>query len=118
MANVYFKFGTQAQFDAVEVKDVNSLYWIEDTQRLYKGDELFAIGKLSGADGNILTLREDGLYVPTSGDVSVPEYALERMGDAEDGYFATYKLKKTINGESEYVGDAINIKSSLVWEEI
>lgn len=44
MANVIFKFGKQAQYDALQKKDYNALYWIEDTQRIYKGDVQFSIG--------------------------------------------------------------------------
>lgn len=45
MAKVLFKFGTQAQYDALLEKDSSTLYWIGDTQRLYKGDVIFAVGK-------------------------------------------------------------------------
>ena len=38
-----------------------------------------------------------------------PQYTIEKQTTAEDGYFASYKLKKTTNGTSEYVGDIINI---------
>ena len=45
MANVLFKFGTQAEFDALTSKNENALYWLTDTQRLYRGNVLFAVGK-------------------------------------------------------------------------
>lgn len=45
MANVLFKFGTQAQFDSLIEKNENALYWLTDTQRLYRGNVLFAVGK-------------------------------------------------------------------------
>ena len=45
MANVIFKVGTKALFDALEQKDTNTLYWLEDVQELYKGNLLFATGK-------------------------------------------------------------------------
>ena len=45
MAKVLFKFRTQAQYDALLEKDSSTLYWIGDTQRLYKGDAIFAVGK-------------------------------------------------------------------------
>lgn len=32
MANVIFKQGTRAQYDAIATKDVNTLYWLTDTQ--------------------------------------------------------------------------------------
>ncbi len=44
MENVMFLRGTQALYDALETKDANTLYWLTDTQRLYKGDVLYAVG--------------------------------------------------------------------------
>ena len=44
MANVLFKTGTQAQYDALTTKNENALYWLLDTQKLYKGELLFAVG--------------------------------------------------------------------------
>lgn len=60
---------------------------------------------------NALRSVDGGLFVPT---VVVPEYSIERQDDAEDGFAATYKLKKTVNGEVSYVGDTINIAKDLV----
>lgn len=45
--NVLFKVGTKAQFRALSIKNVNTLYWLTDTQELYKGDVLFGIGALA-----------------------------------------------------------------------
>lgn len=42
--NVKFYFGTQAKFDALSEKNSLALYFIEDTQRLYKGSVLIATG--------------------------------------------------------------------------
>lgn len=107
--NVIFKIGTRAQFDAIVTKNQNTLYWLSDTQELYKGDVLFGKGAfatetasgllsaddykklqelivtgvtvdlvpvdgsiviedkkigvgLSAVDGNILSIKEDGLF--------------------------------------------------------
>jgi len=88
--NVYFKHGTQAQFDALDTKDPNTLYWLTDTQRLYNGNKLFgdgfAVSAIMPADGSIevggngaartigvkistesdnrLSMNTDGLYDP------------------------------------------------------
>ncbi len=112
MANVIFKFGTRAQYDALITKDEHTLYWLIDTQELMKGgicygkgsnatqqaagllspedkkklDELSAAGvfnlasadasmiitdvaggktigaQLSKVKGNILTIKDDGLF--------------------------------------------------------
>lgn len=166
MANVLFRVGTRAQYDALAARDANTLYWLTDTQELRKGEFLYGTGKaataaadgllsaedkakldamvdsgvaglhaadasliiggdengmtvgarLSAVEGNSLVLKGDGLYVPTAEVAQVPEYAIEKMGEAEDGYSATYKLKRTLNGESTYVGDEINIPKDLVIE--
>lgn len=34
----------QATFDALATKDALTLYWIDETQRLYKGDKLYGVG--------------------------------------------------------------------------
>jgi hypothetical protein len=73
-------------------------------------------GKLVGVAiaqdaGNALKAVEGGLFVPT---VVVPEYSIEKQATADEGFVATYKLKKTIGEETSYVGDAINIARDLV----
>lgn len=45
--NVLFKVGTRAQFDAIATKSEVTLYWLSDTQELYKGDVLFGTGALA-----------------------------------------------------------------------
>ena len=156
----------QATYDALATKDSLALYWIHDSQRLYKGDKLFGTGAIateqvagllspedyvalksliaSGgglngltavdgtmnivdtADGkaigvavskdcgNILEARADGLFVPEAAEVVVPEYAIEKQTAAEDGYAASYRLKKTVGGEVSYVGDTINIAKDMM----
>lgn len=161
MANVIFKVGTKALFDALEQKDTNTLYWLEDVQELYKGNLLFATGKaasqtaaglmsaedkvkldnlaagtvagltpvdativiadgeagtktigvqISKVEGNAIKIETDGLYVEKGG----AEYTIEKLGDATEGYSATYRLKKTIDGSDSYVGAEINIPKDLV----
>ena len=167
--NVKFYFGTQAKYDALTEKNSLALYFIEDTQRLYKGSVLLATGKeasdmasglmsaedkikldelvsggglsgltpvdgtiviadktdggksigvsVSAQEGNALVAVSDGLFVPTAQKVSVPEYTIEKQETAEDGYATSYKLKKTVDGESTYVGDTINIAKDMVLQE-
>ena len=45
--NVLFKVGTREQFDAIVTKSEITLYWLSDTQELYKGDVLFGTGALA-----------------------------------------------------------------------
>lgn len=70
-----------------------------------------AIGVAIAPDvGNALTAVDGGLFVPT---VIVPEYAIEQVA-TEDGYAASYKLKKTAGDDVAYVGDTINIAKGLI----
>lgn len=109
---------------------------------LYKGDNLIAVGTtasdeaaglmsasdkqaldnliknhgvaISQNEGNALILVDDGLFVPTPKEVDIPEYFMEEQETPEDGFAATYKLKKTVNGESTYVGNPVNIPKDNV----
>ena len=164
MANVIFKQGTRAQYDAIAAKDVNTLYWLTDTQELFKGEVLYgkgaeatalASGLMSAADkakldslasggaigltavdasvilgsddngttigvqvskseGNALELKEDGLFVSPAAASGTVEFAIEKQATPEDGFSATYKLKRTAEGTGTYVGDAINIPKDAV----
>lgn len=164
MANVIFKFGTSAQYDLIQPKDENTLYWLTDTHQIFKGDVLFGVGAeatselagllsaedkkkldeliesgllelkavdgsisiiegdgyksigvaISAEDGNKLTLKADGLYAEGASADDMPEYTIEKQDEAAESYSATYRLKKTVGGESEYVGAEINIPKDLV----
>ena len=57
--NVIFKIGTRAQFDAIVTKNQNTLYWLSDTQELYKGDILFGKGALASETAAGLLSAED-----------------------------------------------------------
>lgn len=50
MANVLFKVGTSEQFKNIVTKSETTLYWLTDTQELYKGDVLFGVGREASAD--------------------------------------------------------------------
>ena len=155
----------QATYDALATKDSLALYWIQDSQRVYKGDKLYGVGleataefaglmsaedkavlealkagtvggltNLTAVDGtisitdtenggkaigvaisannnNALVAVDGGLFVPT---VSVPEYAIEKQATADEGYSASYRLKKTVGDQVFYVGDTINIAKDMV----
>lgn len=66
---------------------------------------------ISSEEGNALTAVDGGLFVPT---VSVPEYSIEKQATPDEGFIATYKLKKTVNGEDTYVGDTVNVPKDKV----
>ncbi|MEY8573293.1 hypothetical protein AALD01_02650 [Oscillospiraceae bacterium 21-37] len=161
-SNVIFKIGTQEQYNALAVKDPNTLYWLHDVLELRKGEDLYGKGKeatalasglMSAADkakldalsaggaagltavdasvvlasgengttigvqvskesGNALSLKEDGLFVSSAaGGV---EFSIEKQTTPEDGYSATYKLKRSENGTDSYVGESINIPKDAV----
>lgn len=76
------------------------------------GDRTIRVA-LSAEAGNILSVRDDGLFA-TVESVVAPEFAIERQDLAEDGFAATYKLKRTLGEDVSYVGDAINIPKDLV----
>ena len=57
--NVLFKVGTRAQFDAIVTKNQNTLYWLSDTQELYKGDILFGTGAFASETASGLLSSED-----------------------------------------------------------
>ena len=59
MANVIFKTGTRAQYDALVLKDANTLYWLTDTQELMKGDVLFSKGTIANETSSGLMSAED-----------------------------------------------------------
>jgi hypothetical protein len=57
--NVLFKVGTKDQFDAIATKSEVTLYWLTDTQELYKGDVLFGTGALATQSAAGLLSSED-----------------------------------------------------------
>ena len=166
--NVRFYFGLQSKYDALVEKNPLALYFIEDTNRLYKGDILIATGAvvnsiasglmsaedkkkldeivasgirelvpvdnsliivdtengkssgvaISAQDGNAIEVVEDGLFVPSAKEVSIPEYSIEKQTVADEGYAVSYKLKKVVDGEISYVGDTINVAKDMVKETI
>ena len=64
---------------------------------------------ISTKEGNTLTKVDGGLFVP-----SVPEYSIEKQETPDEGFVATYKLKKIVNGETTYVGDTVNVPKDKV----
>lgn len=70
---------------------------------------------ISAEAGNILSLKNDGLYVDATGVSAddVPAYEIEKQTDSGSAA-AVYKLKKIVGTDSSYVGDAIEIPKDLV----
>ena len=153
MANVKFlSVKLKSTFDNLETKDSLALYWIEQTQELYKGNILFGTGafasetaagllsaedykklqelinagaainltpvdgsiviedkkigvKLSAVEGNMLTLKEDGLFV------SVDTKPIENRLTAVEGRMD--KVEQDIADIKESIVGGIHYKGSV-----
>lgn len=55
----FISVALQTTFDALVIKDSLTLYWVQDTQRLYKGDKLYGIGLEATAEFAGLMSAED-----------------------------------------------------------
>ncbi len=101
------KLDSLANFTAVSVVPLNSSVSVSEADgKTYVGVNI------SSAQGNIIQVNGDGLFAAAA--TSFPEFSIEKQGDAEDGFAASYKLKRTFEGEVSYVGDTINIPRDLV----
>lgn len=79
------------------------------------GEDTTAIGvQLSEEEGNAIELKTDGLFVGAPEAVNVPEYAIEKMAQSSEGAVASYRLKRTLNGDVTYPGDVIDIPKDMV----
>ena len=79
------------------------------------GEDTTTIGvQLSEEEGNAIELKTDGLFVGTPEAVNVPEYAIEKMAQSSEGAVASYRLKRTLNGDVTYPGDVIDIPKDMV----
>ena len=57
--------GLQAEYDSLKVKDENTLYFIIDTHRIYRGSLLFASGLIE----NLMQNEDIELYGGSATDV-------------------------------------------------
>ena len=62
---VKFLSGLQAEYDSLQVKDENTLYFIIDTHRIYRGSLLFASGLIE----NLMQNKDIELYGGSATDV-------------------------------------------------
>lgn len=62
---VKFLSGLQADYDSLEVKDENTLYFTIDTHRIYRGSLLFASGLIE----NLMQNEDIELYGGSATDV-------------------------------------------------
>lgn len=81
----------QSTFDALTTKDALTLYWIQDSRRLYKGAELYGVGLAATAEFSGLMSAEDkakldALVAGTSGLTGLaPVDGTISLTDTEDG---------------------------------
>lgn len=107
----------KAALDALVASGVSGLHAVDASVVIDSDANGKTIGvQVSEDAGNAIELKADGLYVPEHEEIDVPEYEIEKQGEADEGFSATYKLKRTMDGESTYVGAKINIPKDLVVE--
>ncbi len=103
------------KLDALSGGTALSLTPVDNTIVIADAESGKTIGvKVSAEAGNALTIKEDGLFVPTSSASGNVEFALEAQETPTEGYSATYKLKRTEGENVTYVGDEINIPADKV----
>ena len=111
MANVIFKQGTHAQYDAIATKDASTLYWLTDTQELFKGDVLYgkgaeatalASGLMSAADkAKLDALSAGGAAGLTAVDASVV------LASGENGTTIGVQVSKETGNALELKADGL-----------
>lgn len=63
MSKSLFEIGTKAQFDSLETKDDSVMYWITDTQELYKGEVRYAVGREATDENDGLMSADDKSFI-------------------------------------------------------
>lgn len=109
--------GTAAQYKALQTKDENALYYLEDTKELYVGSTRYCDGfevvadfPESGAQGRLYiheTTKEVKFYNGTAWTTLVPaiETTIDTESDVKDGNLATIGAIKALV-ESKDIPDA------------
>lgn len=130
MANVIFKVGTRAQYDALETKDTSTLYWLTDVQELYKGETLYGKGSVatnlaSGLMSSEDKAKLDSIVVDGSGSTvnltAVDSTVLIETGD--DGAVTIgVQVSKEDGNAIETKADGLYVAPSttaaMVWEDM
>ena len=111
MANVKFFFGTQEKYNALNTYDDLALYFITDTQRLYRGGQLFATGAMAtSATAGLMSSNDkkslDEL-VATSGS-AINLQPVDGSISVIDGENGVKKIGVAISAEE---GNALSLKN-------
>lgn len=122
MANVIFKQGTRAQYNAISVKDANTLYWLTDTQELFKGEVLYgkgaeatalASGLMSAADkAKLDNLAAGGAIGLTAVDASVI------LGSDENGTTIGVQISKEDGNALSIKDDGLFVSAGATGETV
>ena len=110
MANVKFFFGTQDKYDALSTYDDLALYFITDTQRLYRGSQLFATGSLATAATAGLMSSDDKKSLDdliASGGSALNLQPVDGSISVTDGEDGAKKIGVAISAEE---GNALSLK--------
>lgn len=125
MSKVNYIVGTQALFNAIATKDANALYFITDTQRIYKGNvdftqNVFLVDNFpaNGVDNKIYIHKNTGevqVYHDGSWQAVNPGYVqtIESLKDAANGG----KLA-TVNAIKGYIDEMINGGTSALFQDV
>lgn len=123
MANVIFKVGTWEQFKALETKNAETLYWLYDVQRVYKGDALFASGaEATTSMAGLLSAEDkaklDSIVVSSDGEAIVIDLsALDasiQISDTETGKAIGVALSAVAGNALELKDDGLFVPVSAV----
>lgn len=88
----------------LETKAVTNVNGVNAIKAIKIGNAVTLATETSAVEGNILEVKDDGLYVPTPEAVTVPEYSIVKDATSSD-YAAVYHLTK----DNVNTGVAINI---------
>lgn len=87
----FIKVQAQATFDAIATKDSMSLYWIQDSQRVYHGEKLMGVGIAATSEFAGLMSAEDkaklDALIASNGGLNnlAPVDGTIKIADTEDG---------------------------------
>lgn len=130
---LFFKYGTQAKYKALEAKDAGTFYVTSDTHRLYLGSDLLSQAVLVVADlnhlpnsagvdagqiayvseGNILCIKKEGAgWTQLNSDTYVESMTQVATSGQNQATVTTSLAKNHNNGESEDPSASVVFKGS------
>lgn len=117
---VLFRFGSRAEYDALAQKDSNSLYFLIDTNELYRGEVPIGVSHYyNGIAQNNETIPQSAARI-LGNKIPVPNDIMTLV--AEDGIEDLYiylsdgtwkQLNATVRGESVLFGDGSTLEEKL-----